>query len=927
MKKIGKRVLYFGIAIILSVLLYVPAFARDKERETVKVAYFDLGNYYQVNSNGKVKSYDSAWLDMISQYTGLTFEYVNCGTWDKALSMLENHEIDLIGTMQWTQEREDKYAICDTNYGYTIAELAAAEDSNLIYEDYASIQNATVGYIEGYVVYHQLEKLMKEKNLIFQMKSFRTQKELDDALDTGKIDLVAANAHAIHDNWKIIEKFAYAPFYFASWKENSDLTEEISQAIIRINIHQHNFDDDLIKEYFPIMVNSPYNKKELDCINQDKVYHIYLDPRTKPVVYYDAKTNRMQGVLVDVCKELEHTTGLRFDIRPRKEDIHTDSNKDTTVTYRTLYYGTENNASLEMGVTDSILNQNFALYHRIGESYQKEGAYTIAIVKNRDGLLDYLHAEYPQCKLIEYSNPEECMKKLSNRKVDLVFLDTAIAENCMIEDNLNQLTDVPMTEVSFGIALQFHGENAQLLSEIIDKGRKLVSEDIVNESMLNYAMNTTPKVSLQYLLQQHFELVVVWLMVLIIILIICVSLFTYARMMKKERNRMAEINRERTDFFARMSHDMRTPMNGILGMIALSKQSTDLEEIQNNTRKAEQSGQYMLSLINDTLDLQRLESKKLTLEPKPVLTKDFMENILEMIIPTAEQKDILFQVNKKNLRDELYIFIDQMRVKQIFMNILSNAVKFTPKGGTIQADIEVASYENHKAAVRVSISDTGIGMSQSYIEDSLFKPYSQEHNKITGKYAGSGLGLAIVKNLVELMGGSITVKSQVDEGTTFKIYLEIPYLEQKDVAEKVINPVMNMEKIKEILKGRKILLCEDHPLNAEIAKRLLEKMDCEVVIANNGKEGITLYEQSAVNEYDAILMDIRMPVMDGLEAAAAIRDLERTDGKTVPIIAMTANAYDSDRENSEKAGMNAHLAKPIEVNELYQTLAKLIKEK
>jgi len=490
----------------------------------------------------------------------------------------------------------------------------------------------------------------------------------------------------------------------------------------------------------------------------------------------------------------------------------------------------------------------------------------------------------------------------------------------MIADNLNKLTDIPMTEETFGIALQFYGEDAEVLSAIVDKGIKLIDSDMINEAMLRYAINITPKMTFSYLLQQHLNMVIWCAIMVMIVLIFCVSLVIYAQLMKKERNRMEEINRERTDFFARMSHDMRTPMNGIMGMLELTEQTTDVEEIKNNTRKAKLSGQYMLSLINDTLDLQRLESKKLTLEPQMVYVKDFIDNIVEMIAPSAEQKKIHFLVTKENVNDEFYIKIDQVRVKQIFVNILSNSVKFTPINGSIGIHIAVLDKKDHLAKVEVTISDTGIGMTQEFVEKSLFKPYSQEHNKVTNRYAGSGLGLAIVKNLVDLMNGTISVVSEEGEGTTFTIGLTFPYVEEAVAQEDKKTKNNNMDEIKLHLKGKHILICEDHPLNAEIAQRLLEAVGCETTIAQDGQQGVGYFKASKPGTYDAILMDIRMPVMNGLEATETIRELDRLDAKQIPIIAMTANAYDADKENSHKAGMNAHLAKPIDVGELYRTL-------
>ena len=381
------------------------------------------------------------------------------------------------------------------------------------------------------------------------------------------------------------------------------------------------------------------------------------------------------------------------------------------------------------------------------------------------------------------------------------------------------------------------------------------------------------------------------------------------------------------DFFARMSHDMRTPMNGILGMAELSAGETDVETLHYNMSMVKESGTYMLSLINDTLDLQKIEMGKLRLEPEICNVRLLVDSIFHMVFPTAQQKGIEIQTTSKNIDLDGYILADPVRVKQILINLVSNAVKFTPKDGRIELVLERLGSENQVDRCRFMVRDSGVGMSQDFIENSLFTPYAQEHNSVTTQYAGSGLGLAITKSLVELMGGRIEVESQVSEGTTFTVFLDFKRTEAAAVLQSEESREERRREYEAALDGKRILLCEDHPLNAEIAVRLLKKVGCEAVRAENGRRGLELFAASAVGEFDGILMDIRMPEMDGLTAARAIRALERPDAKTIPILAMTANAYDEDVEQSLKAGMNAHLAKPIEPLRLYEVLGGMVRGK
>lgn len=389
-------------------------------------------------------------------------------------------------------------------------------------------------------------------------------------------------------------------------------------------------------------------------------------------------------------------------------------------------------------------------------------------------------------------------------------------------------------------------------------------------------------------------------------------------------NDAEKANRAKTDFFSRMSHDMRTPMNGILGLAELSENIEDVGELQKNMSKIKESGKYLLSLINDTLDFQRIESGRLKLDKKYVKAQVLLDNIVDIINSAARIKDIDFVIDSHDVDMNWCIYNDPVRLKQIFINLLSNAVKFTPEGGKVVLDIRCMSREGRIAHNCLSVIDTGIGMSEDFLNNSLFQPYTQEHNSVSDEYAGSGLGLSIVQSLVQMMGGRIDVKSKLGEGTTFSVYLDF---ERVDYQQAVIE-VEKTSKQKRIqrhsLEGKKILLAEDHPLNAEIAKKLLNKMGCKVLWVENGEKCLSVFKESAINEYDVILMDIRMPVMNGLEAATKIRELKRSDAGIIPIIAMTANAYEEDVKKSLTAGMNCHLAKPIEPTNLFETLIKYI---
>ena len=375
-------------------------------------------------------------------------------------------------------------------------------------------------------------------------------------------------------------------------------------------------------------------------------------------------------------------------------------------------------------------------------------------------------------------------------------------------------------------------------------------------------------------------------------------------------------NAAKSEFLSRMSHDMRTPMNGIIGLAGLALELPNrTTEITEHLQGIQGSGRYLLSLINDVLDMSKIESNQLALNTQPISPKAIVSEILAAVQTLADEKHVALELRRIGAQHDYFVLADKLRLQQIFINILSNAIKFTPVGGKVEWIIEWRFSEDGILHDKITVRDNGIGISEDFLPK-LFEPFEQECISVSTAYTGTGLGMSIVKSLVESMHGSIEVHSKKDIGTEVVILLDFP----------VVFPPLPEERKERIrqfdLAGKHVLLCEDHPINMQISRTLLEKKGVLVTPAINGQEGVDTFAASAEHFYDAVLMDIRMPVMDGLTAARAIRSLPRADAKTVPIIAMTANAFDEDAQKSLDAGMNAHLAKPIEPNKLYETLAE-----
>lgn len=378
-------------------------------------------------------------------------------------------------------------------------------------------------------------------------------------------------------------------------------------------------------------------------------------------------------------------------------------------------------------------------------------------------------------------------------------------------------------------------------------------------------------------------------------------------------------NKSKTDFLSRMSHEIRTPMNAILGMSRLGEDVAKDEDVVSYFKDINASGNYLLGLINDILDMSRIEQGKMEIYNKYEDKNEIIRSVEVVIRPLAEAKNIDFNITTTGNSPQ-WVYLDKLRTQQVYINILNNAVKFTESGGKVDWVINSEMLSDNKVKFDISISDTGCGMSDEFLER-IFEPFAQEQNSLVNARQGTGLGLAIAKSIVEKMDGTILVESKIGIGTTFKIV----FVRDCKSINNIVAFSQEADDAKSILEGKKVLLCEDHPLNTLVATKLLEKVGMIVEKAENGLIGVNKFSDSQENEYDVILMDIRMPIMDGLEATTKIRALNRQDAKSVPIIAMTANAFAEDRSLSKSAGMNEHLSKPIEPNILYKTLSDYIK--
>lgn len=417
----------------------------------------------------------------------------------------------------------------------------------------------------------------------------------------------------------------------------------------------------------------------------------------------------------------------------------------------------------------------------------------------------------------------------------------------------------------------------------------------------------------------------------LVLLMICLWTYFVYRKSKEEEQKQKQLlleaaekadaaNKAKSTFLFNMSHDIRTPMNAIVGFTDIALHQNSVAEIHDSLEKVRESSKHLLSLLNDVLDLSRIESGKAVFFPEPVDITKLTDDVLAIMNGLLYNRDLKFEVYRERPKNP-YVLADATRIREVLTNFLSNAVKFTKDGGTVTLDISSHPGEDDKHIVaRYIVKDNGIGMSEEF-QKKLFKPFSQEDDRgARTQYKGTGLGMAIAKEYVEMMGGSIAVESQKSVGTTFTVEIPLELTEQ-DIHQKQEEPVHHD------LTGVNVLMAEDNDLNAELATVMLEDAGMAVTRAFDGKDAVELFKNHPQGTYDIILMDIMMPNMDGHQAAKAIRAMgtERPDAATIPIITVSANAFAEDIKASLDSGMNGHVSKPLNMKEVTDTIAKYIR--
>ena len=727
--------------------------------------------------------------------------------------------------------------------------------------------------------------------------------------------------------------------YFAINKERSDIKEELDHAMRQLDQDSPFFKADLYKKYFTLDYKQSLTGKEKSWVEEHGGIRIGFLDNDPAIFSMSEETGELTGMLAEYFSYAKDCLGnqiLEFHVQAYDdydEMLQTLQDREIDMIF---YVGRNPNLAEKNGYALTNTAWTYSLMAVTDEEYFNEDeVYSVAVPKEKEALKQHIAFSYPQWKLVDYESFADAADMILNGEADCFLMGTSQA---LKYDNKRNFKSVPLTKTMEACFAVKGGETTFL--SILNKTLKAMPSDMLTSALAIYD-STADKVTLSDFVKDNLAVVFVtaglsMISILGMILILLRKARKAEAAAKLATNDTQKLNDKleialkkaedaslaKTRFLNNMSHDIRTPMNVILGYAQLMEdelKGKELPEASEHLKKLQQAGNLLLSIINNVLDMARIESGRMEIDENCTRIEDIRQTLFEIFEDEAKKKKIALRCTV-NVEHE-HILTDITKVKEIFVNILSNAIKYTPTGGSVMVNIEeLPCDEPGYMSVRTRVSDTGIGMSQDY-QTKIFEAFTREQNTTKSKIAGTGLGMSIVRKYVDLLGGTIEVESEPGKGSTFTVTLKHRIADESYYVKKHVEESGTG---REILEGRKILLAEDNDLNAEIAEAILGRAGIETERVEDGLQCVKRITEMPAGTYDMILMDIQMPQMDGYKATRVIRDLPDPEKAGIPIVAMTANAFEEDAKKCFAAGMNAHLAKPFQIDKVEKTLVQCI---
>ena len=936
-KRIGKkdkkkRLCLSILALIMLLFVPVSAYASEiksdgkttqameEENRTVRVGYFPYANFQEGSYGEHKQGAGYEYLQKISYITGWKYEYVY-GSFKECLDMLADGEIDLLGSVSYTPERAESidystYAEGTERYWiYTREEHADLADGDL-----KQMNGCRIGATDGSYQKELLEKWLDSNQIHAEVVICKGYDEMIEKLDADELDALVIPALSVNSDFIAIANIGAGDCYFGVSKSRQDLLKELNATLEEINNTETDYSSKLYARYEgKAVINYALNKEEKQWLDahENTICVGYLKDN---LPFCGEENGKLTGILGTVLDTVQEKYKITIKAVPcstgeqMNEALQSGEIDIAGPIIQDLY----TQEQFQVILTDEIFDITPVVIYK-GNEYRSSLS-TIAATDTSlysELMVSFL---FPDAEIKQYDTQEECLEAVANGKVGATVIPSS---------KINLLNESPMTKsLSFAemakrqeLALFTTRENRRAAT-IINKAIEQ-SSNVLNGVVLAQNSVSEKKMTLQDVFAEYGGLAVGVSFVIIFVLLLLVYSLSVSRKKQMEALKEAQdanaANIAKTTFLNHMSHDIRTPMNAIVGFTDIAMKRKPDKEVENCLKKIRQSSEYLMTLINDVLDISRIESGKLEYKPVPADLRDIINTVLSIAKGYMENRDLNLHVSREELITP-YVMADELRIREVLLNIISNAVKFTKDGGTISFVAEnCPGNDEHHVIVRYRISDTGIGMSEEF-QSRIFDEFTQENDGARTSYKGTGLGMAIAKKYVDLMGGKIEVSSRQGVGSTFTV--EIPLR----IAEQILTEKEEKLRKDMDLHGLHVLLAEDNDLNAEIAVSLLEEQGMIVTRAADGKSALIQFCNTAPGTFDLILMDIMMPEMNGYETTKAIRNLSnRPDGKEIPIIAMTANAFAEDVQAALDAGMDDHVAKPMNMDILTSAIEKCVK--
>ena len=942
-------VLCAGIFVVLVIwmILAVPCRAAEtdndeKQSQIIRVGSFE-DTFDYVDKNGVRRGYGYELMQALAGYTGWKFEYVKCD-WSNCFDKLENGEIDIMGDISYTDERALRMLFSDEAMGEEKYILYAdLSNTDMGMSDFKFMDGKHVGVLMGTEPEIMLTEWENKNGIHTEHVNVNNNDDVEKKLANHEIDCFVSLEESLWSEQGIasVTTIGKSGIYFAINKERSDIKTSLDCAMRQLDQDSPFFKADLYKKYFTIDYNQSLTGEEKSWLEEHGDIRIGFLSNDPAIFSRDEATEKLTGMLAEYTSYAKDCLGnqvLKFYIQEYDSyDEMTQALQNSEIDM-VFYAGRNPDFAEKNGYALTNTAWTYSLMAVTDEKkFDEDRLYTVAVPKEKDALKQHIAFSYPQWKLVDYDSLEDAADMVMNEKADCFLIGTSQA---LKYDNERDFKSVPLTK-TMEACFAVRGGDGPILS-ILNKTIKAMPSDMLTSALAIYD-STADKVTFWDFVKDNMPAFFVTagfssLGIIGIILVLLRKARKAETVAKLAANDTQKLNNKleialkktedaslaKTRFLNNMSHDIRTPMNAILGYAQIMEDELnrkEMPEVSEHLEKLQQSGNLLLSIINNVLDMARIESGRMELDENYCRIEDVWKSLFAVFDENAMKKNIALHY-AMNVEHE-HVLTDVTKVKEILVNILSNAIKYTPAGGSVMVDVdELPCDESGYMIVKIRVSDTGIGMSQDY-QTKIFEAFTREQNTTKSKIAGTGLGMSIVKKYVDLLGGTINVESELGKGSTFTVTLKHRIADESYYVKKYIEESGTGS---EILEGRNILLAEDNDLNAEIAEAILERAGLKTERVEDGIQCVNRIMEMPVGTYDMILMDIQMPKMDGYKATQAIRNLPDRDKACIPIIAMTANAFVEDKRDAIAAGMNGHIAKPIQVDKLLSMLAEVIRQ-